>query len=64
MPLPFVDISAWHVNEGVPAQWGVRDLFPPQCRIVSGEGATGRTLLLLQLSVAHVLDRDWLGTLP
>ena len=29
-----------------------------------GEGAIGKTIVLLQQSVAHVLERDWLGTLP
>jgi RecA-family ATPase len=66
MPLPFVDISAWHVNEGVPArEWGVRDVFPRRnVALLSGEGAVGKTLLLLQLGVAHALGRDWIGTLP
>jgi RecA-family ATPase len=65
-PLPFIDTSTWRVNEGVPPrEWGVRDLFPRRSpSLLSGEGATGKTLLLLQLGVAHVLDRDWLGTLP
>jgi RecA-family ATPase len=65
-PLPFVDLSSWRVNEGVPPrEWGVRDLFPRRSpALLSGEGATGKTLLLLQLGVAHVLGRDWLGTLP
>jgi RecA-family ATPase len=65
-PLPFVDMSGWRVNEGVPEQvWGVRDLFPRRnVGLLSGEGAAGKTLLLLQLGVAHGLGRDWLGTLP
>jgi AAA domain len=65
-PLPFIDTSTWRVNEGVPQrEWGVRDLFPRRSpALLSGEGATGKTLLLLQLGVAHVLGRDWLGTLP
>ena len=66
MPLPFVDMSAWRVNEGVPPrEWGVRDLFPRRnVALLSGEGAAGKTLLLLQLGVAHALGRDWIGTLP
>ncbi|MBR1301239.1 AAA family ATPase [Bradyrhizobium sp. AUGA SZCCT0042] len=65
-PLPFVDISSWRVGDGVPPrEWGVLDLFPRRnVALLSGEGAVGKTLLLLQLGVAHAIGRDWLGTLP
>jgi RecA-family ATPase len=65
-PLPFVDVSAWRVGDGVPPrEWGVLDLFPRRnVALLSGEGAAGKTLLLLQLGVAHALGRDWLGMLP
>src|SRR5215468_8848119 len=32
--------------------------------LLSGEGGIGKSLLLLQLSVAHVLGRDWIGYMP
>ena len=32
--------------------------------LVSGDGVIGKSILLLHLSVATVLGRDWLGTLP
>jgi RecA-family ATPase len=65
-PLAFVDMSAWRVKEGVPPrEWGLRDLFPLRnVALLTGEGAAGKTLLLLQLGVAHALGRDWIGTLP
>jgi RecA-family ATPase len=65
-PLPFVDTSTWRVNEGVPPrEWGVLDLFPRRnVSLLSGEGAAGKTLLQLQLGVAHALGRDWIGALP
>jgi RecA-family ATPase len=65
-PLPFVVMTRWRVNEGVPPrEWGLRDLFPRRnVALLSGEGAAGKTLLLLQLGVAHALGRDWIGTLP
>jgi RecA-family ATPase len=65
-PLPFVDMTNWRVNEGVPPrEWGVRDLFPRRnVALLSGEGAAGKTLLALQLGVAHALGRDWIGRLP
>jgi RecA-family ATPase len=46
-------------------EWGVRDRFPRRnvC-LLSGEGAVGKSITLLQLSVAHVLGREWLGSMP
>jgi RecA-family ATPase len=32
--------------------------------LVSGNGAIGKSTLLLQLSASTVLGRDWIGTLP
>jgi len=63
-PLPFIDMSTW--DEDVPPrEWTVRDIIARRIPfLLSGEGATGKTLLALQLAVAHVLGRDWLGTLP
>jgi RecA-family ATPase len=60
--LSFVDIArdpipprAWAVHERIPAR---------NVTLLSGEGAIGKSLLLLQLSAATVLGRDWIGTLP
>jgi RecA-family ATPase len=64
-PLPFADMSRWSVDHPPQRQWGVHDRFPlKNVALFSGEGAAGKTLLLLQLGVAHVLGRDWMGTLP
>jgi RecA-family ATPase len=64
-PLPFIDISAW-INEDVPPrEWTVRDIIARRTPfLISGEGAAGKTLVMLQLAVAHTLGKDWLGTLP
>jgi RecA-family ATPase len=32
--------------------------------LFSGEGAAGKSTVQLHLSAAHVLGRDWLGTMP
>ena len=32
--------------------------------MISGEGSVGKSILLLQLAVAHVIARDWIGTMP
>jgi RecA-family ATPase len=64
-PLPFVNISEWRVDHAPPRDWGVLERFPiKNVSLLSGEGAAGKTLLLLQLGVAHALGRDWMGTLP
>jgi RecA-family ATPase len=64
-PLPFINISEWD-SEPVPTrQWAVADRIPlRQPTLFSGEGAIGKTLIALQLSVAHVTARDWLKTIP
>jgi RecA-family ATPase len=43
----------------------VPDLFPLRnVALISGEGAVGKSILIMQLGIAHVLGRDWLQTLP
>ena len=64
-PLPFLDMSGWDDEPAPPRLWAVQDRIPlRQPTLFSGEGAIGKTLLALQLSAAHVLQRDWLGMLP
>jgi len=64
-PLPFINMSNWD-NEPVPEQeWTVLNRIPRgQCVLFSGEGAAGKSTEQLHLSAAHVLGRDWLGTMP
>jgi RecA-family ATPase len=64
-PLPFINIAAWD-DEPVPQQdWAVPDRIPlRQCALFSGEGASGKSTIQLHLSAAHVLGKDWLGSLP
>jgi RecA-family ATPase len=48
-----------------PREWGVLDRFPKRnVALLSGHGGVGKSLLLLQLAVAHVLGKDWLYSLP
>jgi RecA-family ATPase len=48
-----------------PREWCVPDRIPHRnVTILSGEGAAGKSILLLQLSAAHVLACDWIGTMP
>src|SRR5262249_20047938 len=63
--LPFIDMGNW--DDGPPPErpWAVRDRIPlRQPTLFSGEGAIGKSLVELHLCVAHVLGRDWLGSLP
>lgn len=63
--LRFIDLSKWDDEAPPPRQWAVAGRIPlRQPTLLSGEGAVGKTLIALQLSVAHVTGRDWLGALP
>jgi hypothetical protein len=58
--LSFLDISAWDDQAAPPRAWAVLDRIPlRQPTLLSGEGAIGKTIIALQLSVAHVIGRDW-----
>jgi RecA-family ATPase len=64
-PLSWIDMSNWD-NEPIPKQeWAVLNRIPlRQCVLFSGEGAAGKSTVELHRSAAHVLGRDWLGTMP
>jgi RecA-family ATPase len=63
--LRFCDIAAWANSEPPEREWAVPDRFPLRnVALLSGEGSVGKSILLMQLGVAHVLAKDWLGTLP
>lgn len=60
--LEYVDIAREPIP---PRDWAVPDRIPAtNVTLLSGEGAVGKSLPLLQLSAATVLGRDWIGTLP
>src|SRR5438067_2259720 len=63
-PFPWIDVSNWD-NEPTPErEWAVLDRVPlRQVTLFSGEGAVGKSLVELHLSVAHALGKDWLGTM-
>jgi RecA-family ATPase len=65
VPLAFCNIDAWARQEPPPREWAVPDRFPLRnVALISGEGAVGKSILIMQLGVAHALGRDWVGTLP
>jgi RecA-family ATPase len=61
-PLPYVDLAL----DPIPArQWLVPERIPMRnITMLGGEGSIGKSLLLMQLSGATVLGKDWIGTLP
>jgi RecA-family ATPase len=64
-PLDYLPVSTWDAKPLQDRQWAVPQLVPARnVTLLSGDGGTGKTLLMLQLAVASVLGRDWLGTLP
>jgi RecA-family ATPase len=64
-PLTFCDIGAWASQQPLPREWAVRDVFPLRnVALLSGEGAVGKSILLMQLGVAQMLGKDWLSMLP
>jgi RecA-family ATPase len=65
VPLAFCNIDAWARQDPPPREWAVPDRFPLRnVALISGEGAVGESILIMQLGVAHALGRDWIGTLP
>jgi hypothetical protein len=63
--LVFIDMSRWDFEPAPEQDWSVGNRYPlRQCILFSGEGGTGKSLAQLHLSVASVLERDWLGVVP
>jgi RecA-family ATPase len=63
--VPFIDYSHWGAQQMPNRDWAVLDRIPlRQTSLFSGEGGTGKSSVALHLCCAHVLGRDWLGSLP
>jgi RecA-family ATPase len=65
-PLVFINPgSPWSNKPIPPREWSTRDRFPlRQVALLSGEGAIGKSIVLMQVCAAHALGRDWLGAMP
>jgi len=63
--IEWLDMSNWD-SEPVPERkWAIKDRVPlNQAGLFSGEGGAGKSIIELMKDVAHVVGRDWLGSLP
>jgi RecA-family ATPase len=58
-------MSNWDHEPVPPRKWAIRDRVPlNQAGLFSGEGGTGKSIIELMKNVAHVMGKDWLGTMP
>jgi RecA-family ATPase len=63
--LPYINYSNWDQELMPDRDWAVMDRIPlRQTSLFSGEGGSGKSSVALHLCCAHVLGRDWLGSLP
>jgi RecA-family ATPase len=63
--LPYINFSNWDQELMPDREWAVLDRIPlRQTSLFSGEGGSGKSSVALHLCCAHVLGRDWLGSLP
>jgi RecA-family ATPase len=59
--LSYVDLT----RALAPREWYVAERIPMRnVTMLGGEGAVGKSLLLMQLAGAGVLGKEWIGTLP
>jgi hypothetical protein len=64
-PLTFIGLTDWHDRPVPEREWVVLNRVPlNNVTLLSGEGSVGKTILSLQLCVATVLARDWIGAMP
>ena len=60
-----IDVAAWHGKPVPERDWVVRDrIIRRNVASLSGEGGVGKSILVMQLAVAHVIGGDWLASLP
>jgi RecA-family ATPase len=63
--LQWLDMAAWDHQPIPERKWAIRDRVPlRQAGLFSGEGGTGKSIIELQKNVAHVMGKDWLGSMP
>ena len=64
-PLQFMDLSGLDEVPVPERKWAILNRVPlHQAGLFSGEGGTGKSIIELQKNVAHVMGKDWLGSMP
>src|ERR1019366_3112527 len=60
-----INPADWEGLAVPPREWIVVDYIPDKTvSLLGGDGATGKSLLALQLAAARALAREWIGLLP
>jgi RecA-family ATPase len=63
-PIAFINPAQWHGQDVPRRKWLVPHRIPlANVTMVSGDGASGKTTIALQLVVATVRGTDWLGSM-
>jgi RecA-family ATPase len=64
-PIQWLDMSSWDSEPAPKRNWAIENRVPlNQAGLFSGEGGTGKSIIELTKNVAHVVGKDWLGSLP
>ena len=64
-PPKWLDMADWDHIPVPEREWAIEDRVPlNQAGLFSGEGGTGKSIIELMKDVAHVVARDWMGSLP
>jgi RecA-family ATPase len=60
-----INPADWEGLPVPPRKWIVAEYIPDRTvSLLGGDGATGKSLLALQLAIARALGREWIGLLP
>jgi RecA-family ATPase len=63
--LQWINMSNWDREPMPERQWAIHDRVPlNQAGLFSGEGGAGKSIIELTKDVAHVMGKDWLGSMP
>jgi RecA-family ATPase len=64
-PIEWLDLAKWNGEPTPRRKWAIRDRVPlNQAGLFSGEGGAGKSIIELTKDVAHVIGKDWCGSLP
>jgi RecA-family ATPase len=65
LPFEFEAIDRWDLDEVPQREWLVEHMIPGRnVTLLSGPGAIGKSILIMQLCAATALGKDWIQQLP